>query len=426
MFDPVIRGMIHAPERLAALARTGVMDTPPEEPFDRLISLAVRTLDSQNGIIAFVDAERQFFKSRVGTLGGPNPPRTRPLGWGFCPFTMATSRALVIQDARDDPMWAMNPVVRRKGVIGYLGVPLVDTDGHVLGTMCVLDHRPREWTPNHVEILRGLAASVMNEVRYRAEVQTSHQLARVAQVAAERERWRAMQLHALAESSLLIYSAVALDATLQVITDQAGGLIGARRGNAVLAARPGEGSDTPVLACAIPAQESRASLDEDLGHRAWLHTLIRQKNDALRLSRADLENHPARPPAPPGKPDVLPDNGWLAAPFVARDGSHLGFLELIDRSTGEFTAEDEAILLQLAQIASVAIENTQLHDEQARLADAFQSILLPPRLPAIPGFEVVARHRPARRARVSGDFHDVFPLPGGAWGLAIGDVQGKG
>ncbi|MGH3318980.1 MAG: SpoIIE family protein phosphatase [Streptosporangiaceae bacterium] len=425
MLDQALLDMLSSPRRLAALDGTAIMDTPPAEAFDRLVRLALRALDAPNGLIAFVDAERQFFKSRVGVLGGPDPPRVLPLGWGFCPFTMATTRALVIPDAREDPVWAGNPVVRHKGVVAYLGVPLTDSEGQVLGTMCVLDHQPRRWTDGQVEILRGLAGCAMSEVQLHTELEQGRRLSEAAEHAADRERWRAMQLHALAEASLAIYSAASLGETLQVIAQSAVGLVGAHQA-ATVVAPDGDWLHATVSVASTPQGGARGPHPGALAGRAWMYDLVRTRGDTVRLSRAELDGHPARRHIGSADSGSLPSKSWLGVPLFASDGGCLGVLELTDCYKRELTEDDEVVLVQLAQLASVAIENTRLHEEQALLATAFQESVLPGELPHVPDVALGARYLPAQRARVSGDFYDVFPLPGAGWGIVIGDVCGKG
>jgi GAF domain-containing protein len=152
------------PGRLAALRDAALLDSPPEEPFDRLARLAARVVDAPVALVSGVDRDRQFFKS---CLGLPEPwasQRETPLSHSFCQHTVTQREPLVVEDAREHPVLKVNPAVAEMGTIAYAGVPLIDGDGHALGTLCVLDTQPRQWTKHQVELLGDLAASVVNEI----------------------------------------------------------------------------------------------------------------------------------------------------------------------------------------------------------------------------------------------------------------------
>jgi signal transduction histidine kinase len=153
--------------RLAALWRTGLLDTPPEEVFDRLTRLTRRMLNAPVALVSLVEADRQFFKS---ALGLPEPWATRretPLSHSFCQHVVATGAPLSVEDARDDPLVCDNLAVPELGVVAYLGMPLATADGQVIGSLCAIDTRPRNWTAEDGAALRDLAALAMSEVSLR-------------------------------------------------------------------------------------------------------------------------------------------------------------------------------------------------------------------------------------------------------------------
>jgi hypothetical protein len=116
----------------------------------------------------------------------------------------------------------------------------------------------------------------------------------------------------------------------------------------------------------------------------------------------------------------------LSAPLKRRGGD-LGMVEVVDRPDREFSARDDAILVQLAQVASVAIANAQLYDRERTIASTLQRSLRPGGLPAVPGLSAAVRFHPAGEGiELGGDFYDLFPARDGAWTALIGDVQGKG
>src|SRR6516165_832742 len=155
-------------ERLAALRGLAILDTPPEPAYDELSALAAYVCQTPIALISLVDADRQWFKSRVGWVAGETPREV-----AFC------AHAILQPDLR----FANNPLVTSPPAIRfYAGAPLVTAEGHALGTLCVLDHKPRELTAEQTRALRGLSHQVVAQLRLR------QQLAEQLHINAERER----------------------------------------------------------------------------------------------------------------------------------------------------------------------------------------------------------------------------------------------
>lgn len=155
-------------ERLAALHRLDLLDTPTEEAFDRLTSLAARILRAPMALVSLVDQDRQFFKSAIGLPKELAASRQSPLSLSFCQYVVGANEPLAITDARLVPLLRESDAVTRFGAIAYAGMPLRTQDGHVLGSFCVIDHEPRDWTEEELSILRDLATAVMSEIELRA------------------------------------------------------------------------------------------------------------------------------------------------------------------------------------------------------------------------------------------------------------------
>ena len=159
--ETLLRTALRDEGRLAALRRTRLLDTPPEEVFDRLTRLVCRLLGVPAALVSLVEADRQFFK---GALGLPEPwatLRETPLSHSFCQHVVATGAPLRVEDARHDPLVCDNLAVPELGVVAYLGMPLATADGQVLGSLCAIDTEPRAWTAEDAAALRDLAASEM-------------------------------------------------------------------------------------------------------------------------------------------------------------------------------------------------------------------------------------------------------------------------
>jgi len=152
------------PARLEALRATGLLDSAPDPGFDRHARLAAQMMNAPVALVSLVDEDRQFFKSCLGVAEPWASERETPLSHSFCQHAVAAREPLVVDDAREHPVLRENPAIRDIGAIAYAGVPLIDPKGHALGTLCVIDSRPRQWSSHQVELLGDLAASVVSEI----------------------------------------------------------------------------------------------------------------------------------------------------------------------------------------------------------------------------------------------------------------------
>ena len=157
------------PARIAALHATGLTERPGRPALDRIANVAARVLNAPVAMVTLVDADRQVFAGCIGLDVEPwASDRGTPLSHSFCQYAVADREPLIVSDAREHPVLKDSPAIRDLAVIAYLGIPLVTPDGHALGTLCVIDHKPRSWTTEQVEILTDLAASATTELRAEA------------------------------------------------------------------------------------------------------------------------------------------------------------------------------------------------------------------------------------------------------------------
>jgi len=202
-----------------------------------------------------------------------------------------------------------------------------------------------------------LAQSLRHALRVRrAERETA-----AAQRALERH---AQKLRDLSDASLVLNAAESLDELLRVLVDRARSLVGASQASARLLPSV---SQAPVPAAAHVDQPASPQGDVDPTAAAALQSLVLQSGGAVRLTQAELEAHPLAEKlcaAPDEGRDrsSSPLRGLLAAPLVGQGGRGLGLVQLSDKRDGDFDAQDEALLLQLARMASIAIENRLLFD----------------------------------------------------------------
>ena len=164
--DGAVVTALRDPARTAAVR---ALAGPHRPALDRLADVASRVVNAPVGLVTLVDADRQMFAGCVGVDREPwASDRGTPISHSFCQHAIAAREPLIVSDAREHPVLKTNPAIRDLDVIAYLGVPLITADGHALGTLCVIDHKPRLWTSEQVEILRDLAASVVTELRLAA------------------------------------------------------------------------------------------------------------------------------------------------------------------------------------------------------------------------------------------------------------------
>lgn len=161
-----LRGVIPREEgaRLAAVRRYAVLDTPPDGAFDRVAALAARFCGVPISTISIVDEDRIWFKSATGLAGVEQVDREP----GLCASAILGEVPYVVTDASIDPRTMSNPLVCGElGLRFYVAVPLRTSDGHNLGTLNIIDRRPREVSAEELATLADLAAIVMDELELR-------------------------------------------------------------------------------------------------------------------------------------------------------------------------------------------------------------------------------------------------------------------
>tara|TARA_R110002096_G_scaffold361075_3_gene554160 strand:+ start:57714 stop:58889 length:1176 start_codon:yes stop_codon:yes gene_type:complete len=150
-------------QRLRALHELDILDTAPEESFDRITRLAASIVDAPIVLVSLVDEDRQWFKSTVG-LDATETPREV----AFCAHAILDTSVMVVPDAREDARFADNALVTGPhDVRFYAGAPLMLNDDVRLGTLCAIDTKPRQLDPDQETALRDLAAIVVDELRLR-------------------------------------------------------------------------------------------------------------------------------------------------------------------------------------------------------------------------------------------------------------------
>jgi eukaryotic-like serine/threonine-protein kinase len=151
-------------ERVAAVRRYNILDTPPEDAFDDITRIATRMLRTPVALVSIIDSDRVWHKSRQGT-----PVEEVDRNTSFCSTTIPDhDGAWSIPDARRDERTSANPLVTDDPQVrAYAAAPLITHDGHRLGSLCVFDFEPHEFSGDDLADLTSLAAIVMRELELR-------------------------------------------------------------------------------------------------------------------------------------------------------------------------------------------------------------------------------------------------------------------
>ncbi len=165
------QSIIGNPDRLAALKNLCLLDTATDPAFDRITNLASRILKVPISTVTLVDEDRQFFKSQVGLPETLAQARQTSLSHSFCQHVVALNQPLIVTDAREHPLVYDNLAIPDNNVIAYAGIPLMTSDGNVIGSFCAIDNQPRVWSTDDIAILTDLAALVMTEIELHVKLQ---------------------------------------------------------------------------------------------------------------------------------------------------------------------------------------------------------------------------------------------------------------
>ncbi len=171
---PLTEEMTSAPipadeeERLAALAELHLLDTEAEPVFDRITAKLARVFEMPIALISLIDRDRQFFKSQTGLPEALAKTRQTARNISVCGHVVAKNQVMVIEDLSRDRRFANNPLLKEHGIRFYAGVPLVAPNGQPIGSLCLMDLKPRQLTAREKRLLQEYANEVMEEIAKRA------------------------------------------------------------------------------------------------------------------------------------------------------------------------------------------------------------------------------------------------------------------
>jgi PAS domain S-box-containing protein len=165
------------PGRLATLRQSNLLDTPAEEAFDRLVRQTAHVLEVPVALVSLIEEDRQLFKASVGLSAPWASARQMALSQSLCQHLLVTRQPLVIPDTRRDRLARDNEFILSHGLAAYLSVPLI-VSGQVLGSLCVADRQPRDWTADQVAALTDLADPVTTQLEQRIDLASGDKLQR--------------------------------------------------------------------------------------------------------------------------------------------------------------------------------------------------------------------------------------------------------
>ncbi|PPK65053.1 SpoIIE family protein phosphatase [Actinokineospora auranticolor] len=417
------RGGLADPARLAALRDTGLseMSDLGMERFARLVASVVGT---PVALVSLVEADRQMFPGMVGLDDPWATARSTPLSHSLCSQVVLSGEPLVLPDTRADDHWCANPAIDDLGVAAYAGMPLVDVDGHVLGSLCAIDTSPRSWTEAQLRDLADLAAACAAELRLRI---VSH---RAEQAHRRADEYAAQVRAALTRSELLLRAADDLADTtgLVKVRDRVRDLVTSDLKPSYVGLVLVEGRRLRRVVDhtgTVPVEAVYESYDLDDN---WpTARAIRDNATVVIQDTAGLVDggYPAEVVA------AFEEMNLRTAICVPLPGTRgpLGALAVCWDTPHELDLLERSVVTALAGYTARAVERARFLDDRVSTAHQLQQAMLTD-LPTTEGIETAALYRPATTDElVGGDWYDAYPLPATTTlpaGLAvtIGDITG--
>ena len=160
-------------ERLAELEGLNLLDTPSEADFDQVTARLTRLFKVPIALVTLVDKNRQWFKSQAGLPADLAETRSTSRDISLCGHVIAKDEVLIVRDLARDSRFANNPFVKERGLRFYAGVPLRGPNGFPIGSLCILDTKPREMSRQEQELLKMIAGDVMEQIKRRPVAEAS-------------------------------------------------------------------------------------------------------------------------------------------------------------------------------------------------------------------------------------------------------------
>ena len=452
--------------RLQAVARTGLLNQA-DETMDRLAGLVVRILGSAVGLVSLVDDRRQFFPGQVGLTSPWSEVRETPLSQSLSRMVVDTGVVVQIDDVDSDARTLLHEARAVFGVGSYLGAPLVDVDGRVLGSLCAIERTGRAWTADECQILSDLAFGAASALRARIAVSEAEIAKSIADIAkseaaaaktiADLAKAEAESAKAEAEAAKSIADiAKAEAAAAKVIADVAHKRVQlmADVSSALISTMDPEWSIRRMLDTLVTDYAGWAMVfiraDGESDERLFVRHHSSDMNDALMALSADgsqllrdmglirevidggvdrvmltaVEACDAVMLESGSRAELLLKLGIGSAIAVPMTPA-IGALVLIgDPGQPDFDDVDLLLAGDLARRAAMVFDHARLFIREKRVASELQHSLLPD-LPNVDRLDVGAVYTAASDGiDVGGDWYDLVPVGDGSFVASVGDVTG--
>lgn len=405
--------------RLVAVERTGLTNEA-DETMERLAALVARLLGASVGLVSLVDDRRQFFPGQLGLDSPWSDDRQTPLSQSLCRIVVDTKTMVQIDDAALDERAATHGAREVLGVQSYLGAPLLDVDGRVLGSLCAIEPKARMWTADERRILADLAFGASSDLRARIAATEAN----IARAEAERARHR-VELMAEVTTAMLqtLDPALSIVAMLDVVVqrlatwamvflseevDEVPNRAFVRHRDrqlepllTAMTAAPGFSLyDMPLIRSVLAATVDFVVLDR---LSAQVAATGRSANDLFR--RLGL-----------GSTIIVP---------IHLNSVIIGVLVLVgDPDRDDSDVVDLTVAGHLAQRASMTFDHARLYAREKRVASELQHSLLPVLADVDPVGVDVVYMAASHGVDVGGDWYDLIALADGSLIATIGDVTG--
>lgn len=425
--------------RLRALRETG-LSSVADEGMDRFARLVSSVLGVPVALVSLVEEARQVFPGMIGLREPWAGARQTPLTHSLCQYVVADGEPLVVSDARARKQTALSPAIDDLGVVAYAGVPLTDENGHVLGSLCAIDNRPRDWSERELADLDDLAAACSTELRLRIVSDQREQARRgeaEARLTADELRGRTQT--ALRRSQLLLRAADTLADTtgLEGVRQQVRDLVTSDLEPVYVGLVLAEGGRMRRLVDRMDSTPFESRYETYGLGSAWPTARAARENRTISIHTPEELAAGYGPDAAAAYREL----GLYSAVCVPLPGTAvpLGTLVLGWDRPYEIDIVEQALLVSLAGYTARAVERALFVENRVDVAHQMQQAMLTA-LPEIEGLESSVLYRPAAEAdMVGGDWYDLYPRSfaadgaeggggstrrGTGFALTIGDITG--
>ncbi len=420
--------------RLKAVALTG-LSNQADETMDRLAGLVARVLGSAVGLVSLVDDLRQFFPGQIGLMPPWSEVRETPLSQSLCSMVIEAGVVVQIDNVETDERTLSHEARTVLGVGSYLGAPLVDVDGRLLGTLCAIERTARAWTIDERQTLTDLAFGAASALRARIAVSEAAAAKEVAdfaksEAAAAKEvadvAHKRVQLMADVSSALI--STMDPEWSVRRMLDT---LVADYAAWAMVFIRSDSESEERLFVCHHSSEMNDALMawsadgTRKLRDMGWIQKVI-DGDVAHVLLTADAACGTVMLESGSNAELMLKLGiGSAIAVPMTRAGGTIGALVLVgDPGQPDFDDVDLLLAGDLARRAAMVFDHARLFIREKRVASELQHSLLPD-LPEVDHLDVGAVYTAAADGiDVGGDWYDLVAVGDGSFVASVGDVTG--